>query len=83
MYFATASSGRAAMLVKTIARLTYWVGMACVALALISRLMNAMGFEMVGVLTKGHPIDYHSLLDGALLFLFSSIASSLYARLEH
>ena len=71
------------MLVKTTARLTYWAGMACVALALISRLMNAMGFEMVGVLTKGHPIDYHSLLDGALLFLFSSIASSLYARLEH
>jgi hypothetical protein len=49
----------------------------------ILRLMNALGFEMVGVLTKGHPIDYHSLLDGALLFLFSSIASSLYARLEH
>ena len=71
------------MLVKMIARLTYWVGMACVALAVILRLMNALGFEMVGVLTKGHPIDYHSLLDGALLFLFSSIASSLYARLEH
>ena len=71
------------MLVKVIARLTYWVGMACVALAVILRLMNALGFEMVGVLTKGHPIDYHSLLDGALLFLFSSIASSLYARLEH
>jgi hypothetical protein len=60
------------MLVKTIARLTYWVGMTCVVLALISRGMNALGFEMTGVLTKGHPIDYHSLLDGALLFLFSS-----------
>jgi len=70
------------MLVKRIAQVTYWVGMVCVALALFSRLMSVFGFEMTHVFSKGHPIDYHSYLDASLLFLFASMASSLYARLE-
>jgi hypothetical protein len=82
MYFATASSTEDAMLVKRIAQVTYWVGIACVALALISRLMSFFGFEMTLSFAKSHPIDFHSFLDAALLFLFSSMASSLYARLE-
>jgi len=53
-----------------------------VAAALFSRLMNILGFEAVRMSTKGNPIDFRSFLDAALLFLFSSIASSLYARLD-
>jgi hypothetical protein len=70
------------MVVKTIARVTYWLGILCVAAALFSRLMNILGFEAVRMSTKGNPIDFRSFLDAALLFLFSSIASSLYARLD-
>jgi hypothetical protein len=82
MYFATASSTEDAMLVKRIAQVTYWLGMACVVAAVFSRLMTFFGFEMTLAFAKSHPIDFHSFLDAALLFLFSSMASSLYARLE-
>jgi hypothetical protein len=70
------------MLVKQIARVTYWLAVICLLLALISRLMNALGFEAIQFTTKGHPVDYHSFLDATILFLFASMASSLYARLE-
>jgi hypothetical protein len=70
------------MLVKLIARVTYWIGITCTVLALAFRLFNAMGFEFLHVTTRGNTIDFRSFLDGALLFLFASMASSLYARLE-
>jgi len=70
------------MLVKQIARVTYWLAVICLLLSLASRIMNALGFEAVHVITKGNPIDFHSFLDAAILFLFASMASSLYARLE-
>jgi len=70
------------MAVKVIARVTYWLGLVCAALSLSSRFMNAMGFEMTRFTTRGNPIDFRSFLNAALLFLFASIASSLYARLE-
>jgi hypothetical protein len=70
------------MVVKLIARVTYWLAILCLLLALISRLINALGYEAIHFTTRGHPVDYHSFLDGALLFLFASMASSLYARLE-
>ena len=70
------------MLVKQIARVTYWLAILCLVLALVSRLINALGYEAIHFTTRGHPVDYHSFLDGALLFLFASMASSLYARLE-
>jgi hypothetical protein len=61
---------------------TYWLGITCTALALGFRLFNAMGFEFIHVVTKGNTIDFRSFLDAALLFLFASIASSLYSRLD-
>jgi hypothetical protein len=70
------------MLAKLIARVTYWLGITCAVLAVGSRIFNAMGFEFTHVITKGNTIDFHSFLDAALLFLFASMASSLYARLE-
>jgi hypothetical protein len=70
------------MLVKLIARATYWLGITCTALALALRLFNALGFEILHFTTKGNTIDFRSFLDAALLFLFASMASSLYARLE-
>jgi hypothetical protein len=72
----------AIMVVRLIARVTYWLGIVCMVLALTLRVCNAMGFEFLHVVTKGNPIDFRSFLDATLLFLFASMASSLYARLD-
>jgi len=70
------------MVVTMIARVTYWLGILCVVAALGSRLMNIMGFEFLRFSTRGNSVDFRSFLDGSLLFLFASIASSLYVRLD-
>jgi hypothetical protein len=70
------------MIVKLIARFTYWLGLLCASLAVITRLANALGFESIRVVTRGNPIDFKSFLDAALLLMFASIASSVYARID-
>ena len=64
---------------KYILMVSYWLGIIAAVLALIMRVSSAMGFEMVALNTRGHAIDYHSLLDAALLFLFVAMASAGYA----
>jgi hypothetical protein len=81
MYF-QAQVAEGTMVVKLIARVTYWLGTLCFALALGARVMNALGFEMTHVSTRGNPIDFHSFIDGAVLSLLVSMASSLYSRLD-
>ena len=71
------------MVAKLIARVTYWLGIICMVLAVALRLFNALGFEFTHMVTKGNPIDVRSFLDATLLFLFASMASSLYARLDN
>jgi hypothetical protein len=70
------------MVVKLIARFTYWLGLVCGILAVITRLANALGFESMRVMTRGNPFDFRSFLDAALLLIFASMASSLYARID-
>ena len=64
---------------KYILKASYWLGVVCAVLAIVMRLSNALGFEFVRFSTRGNGIDFHSLLDAALLFLFIAIASSGYA----
>lgn len=64
---------------KYILKVSYWLGVICAVLAIVMRVSSSLGFEMVTLNTRGHAIDYHSLLDGALLFLFIAMASALYA----
>jgi hypothetical protein len=70
------------MIVKRIAQVTYWLGLICATLALIFRFANMFGYEFAHISTRGNSVDVRSYLDAALLFLFTSIASSLYARVE-
>jgi hypothetical protein len=70
------------MLVKLIARFTYWSGLLCASLAVITRLANALGFESVRIVTRGNTVDFKSFLDAALLLMFACIASSVYARID-
>ncbi len=64
---------------KYILKVSYWLGVVCAVLAIVMRLSSALGFEFVTLYTRGNGIDFHSLLDAALLFLFIAIASSGYA----
>jgi hypothetical protein len=64
---------------KYILLVSYWLGVVCAVLAIAMRISNALGFEFVHMSTRGNSIDFHSLLDAALLFLFVAIASSGYA----
>jgi len=81
MYF-HALIAEVTMVVKLIARFTYWLGLVCGILAVITRLANALGFESMRVMTRGNPFDFRSFLDAALLLIFASMASSLYARID-
>ncbi len=64
---------------KYILRVSYWLGVVCAVLCLITRFFNSLGFEFTRLATRGNSIDFHSFLDGALLFLFVAIASAGYA----
>lgn len=67
---------------KYILKVSYWVGVICAVLAIVTRVASSLGFEMLTLNTRGHAIDYHSLLDAALLFLFIAMASEGYASFK-
>ncbi len=63
-------------MVKYIAVTSYWLGVVCSLVAVVARLLSAMGFAFLRILTKGNTIDVRSFLDAGLLFLFIAIASA-------
>jgi len=46
--------------------------------AVVTRIGNALGYELAHVSTRGNNIDFRSFLDAGLLFLFIAIASANY-----
>ena len=63
---------------KHIIQWSYWLGVVCVVLALVTRALNVLGVASL-VLGRGNPIGYRSFLDGALLFFLTAIATASYA----
>jgi hypothetical protein len=61
---------------KMVSQLSYWLGLACVAIALVMRGFNALGVWMPGTVIEGVTIWYMSFYKGALLFLLVSIAAN-------
>jgi hypothetical protein len=61
---------------KHIMRWSYWLGVACVALAIVARILNAFGLPVTIMETRGNSISFATFLQGAILFLITSIASS-------
>ncbi|MFY9801938.1 MAG: hypothetical protein WA211_15525 [Candidatus Acidiferrales bacterium] len=57
---------------------SYWLGVVCALIALGMRAAGVMGYELTHSVPGSGRIDYHSMLDGALLFLFVAIASAGY-----
>ena len=63
---------------KQICTVAYWIGVISTVLALITRLLAAIGVFVMPAATSGKlPISYRSFLDGAMLFFIMAIASSV------
>jgi uncharacterized membrane protein YhaH (DUF805 family) len=62
-----------------IMRWSYWLGIICVVLAVVTRILNALGTPTVLLQTRGNSISFRSFVDGALLFLLTSIATAGFA----
>ncbi len=69
-------------MVKYIAVVSYWLGVACSLAAVLGRICNALGIVFVRIMTKGNWIDVRSFLDAGLLFLFIAIASANFEWLQ-
>jgi hypothetical protein len=65
-------------MVKYIAVASYWLGVVCAMVSVVTRIFNAMGYEFAHVATRGNSIDFRTFLDAGLLFLFIAIASANY-----
>jgi hypothetical protein len=65
-------------MVKYIGVTSYWLGVVFSVVAVVTRIGNALGYELAHVSTRGNNIDFRSFLDAGLLFLFIAIASANY-----
>lgn len=64
---------------KQIILWSYWLGVVCVVVALVTRALNVLGVLGTLIAGRGAPIGYRSFFDGALLFFLAAIATSSYA----
>ena len=64
---------------KIIALVSYWLGMLCVVLSLLFRILAAFGIALAYAPGNGMAISYNSFFHGAIIFLLLSAASSLLA----
>jgi hypothetical protein len=62
---------------KQLCTAAYWIGIVSTVLALITRLLAAIGVFVLPVSPGKVPISYKSFLDGAMLFFVMAIASSV------
>jgi hypothetical protein len=61
---------------KHIVSWSYWLGVVSVLLALVARILNIFGLTTILLQTRGNPISFRTFVDGALLFLMTSIATA-------
>ena len=64
---------------KLIARWSYWLGIACLIIAVVWRVLNAFGLLVPINVTPGHSIWYLSFFNGSILFFVTTIATACYA----
>ena len=66
---------------KLIARLSYWLGMACLVIAVIWRIVSGFRSWQSSAVTAG-PIGHSAFLHASILFLVATIATACYAWLN-
>ena len=64
---------------KQLSTIAYWIGVLSTVVALITRLLAAVGVFVFTSTPGKVPISYRSFLDGAMLFFVMAIASSVAA----
>jgi hypothetical protein len=64
---------------KNIAQVTYWLGIACLIVALVWRALNALGLWVPMQVSQGQTVYYMSFYKGSLLFFVAAIATTCYA----
>jgi hypothetical protein len=67
---------------KHIGRWSYWLGIACLVIALGWRGVNALGLLVPPSAAPARTISYWSFYHGSFLFLAASIASTCYVWLN-
>lgn len=63
---------------KHIIRWSYWLGLVCVALAAVTRILNTLGLSTILLQTRGNPLSPRTFLDAATLLLLTSIATACF-----
>jgi len=63
---------------KHIAKWSYWIGIACLAAAMLMRAASLMGIPTSPSLIEGRSFGYLTFYRGALLFFAATIASAAY-----
>lgn len=67
---------------KLIARWSYWLGIACLIIAVVWRIFNAFGLLQPLTVTPGRTVWYLSFLHGSVLFFATTVATACYAWLN-
>jgi len=66
---------------KLIARLTYWLGIACLVIAVIWKIVNVFR-TMQSPPVAGGPLSHLAFMHGSILFLVATIATACYVWLN-
>ncbi len=64
---------------KLIIKVSYWLGVLFLLLALLARALNILGPDSLRFAGKGAPVSYHSFLEAAVVFYLTAIATGIYA----
>jgi len=67
---------------KRIGTISYWLGLLCLVLSLVTRVFNIFGVSFYEVFTKGNPVGFRSFLNASVLFFLATIASASYSWLK-
>jgi len=64
---------------KLLGRLSIWLCCLCAVLAIITRVMTAFGLPAAIFQSRMNPIDYHTFMDGVLLFTMLSLVAACFS----
>jgi hypothetical protein len=67
---------------KLIAHVSYWLGLVCLFIAVIWRIVSAFGQLQSATVITGRTVWYVSFFHGSILFFVTTIATAAYAWLK-
>jgi hypothetical protein len=60
---------------KILLKVSYWLGVVCIVLAILSKALNAVGVNAM-LNTRGNDIGYHTFIIGTVIFFLMAIATA-------